>query len=82
MDNNHVRGILISRFPASYENAGGRIAGIPRYDESYINWLKSLIINGSNLTEEEVDMIYQYTQERKCGKFEFEQSAKEWLRGA
>lgn len=77
-----IRGILMDRFAASWRNAGGVITGIPRYDGKYIDWLKTLVIDGTNLTDEEVDKIYKYTQELNCGKYEFEQSAKEFLKGA
>lgn len=72
--------ILMDRFPASWRNAGGRISGIPRYDGKYIDWLKTLVVNGEPLTEEEVDEIYRYTQELNCGKLELEISAKEFLK--
>lgn len=70
------------RYIASYVNAGGTITGIYRYDSDFIHWLKQLVINGRNLTEEEVSDIYALAQIMQTGKLELESNAKEFLKGA
>ena len=81
-ENKIINGIHASRYAASYENAGGKITGLPRYDRDFIEWLKTLFINDRKLTEEEIDYIYRYAQTRRNGKLELQENAKEFLKGA
>ena len=66
-----VRGIPITRFVASWY-VGGGIQSIHLVRK----WLKTLIIDGEHLTDEEVDTIAECTVN---GKLELESSAKNFL---
>ena len=77
-----VNGIHATRYVASWVNAGGKVTGIPRYDQKFMNWLKQLIINGRSLTEKELSDIYEVAQMLHNGKLELQENAKEFLKGA
>ncbi len=66
-----VRGIPITRFVASWYIGGGN-----RSIHLVRKWLKTLIIDGEHLTDEEVETIAQCTVN---GKLELESSVKRFL---
>jgi hypothetical protein len=84
-ENEHIRGIPMSRYVASWANAGGTFkrfrnrenAKHRRTETYFADWLRSLTINGEHLTEEEVRKIDNYATN---GKFEFESLAKKFLK--
>ena len=82
LENPFVNGIRCSKIWKSFENEGGKIYYIPRYDKKFFDWLRQLIVNGRPFTEEEIDIIYRAAQEANSGKFELEQNAKEFLKEA
>lgn len=66
-----VRGIPLTRYVASWYAAGGR------QDRNKVEaWLRSLVINGSHLTEDEVVLVAEATVN---GKFELQESAKRFV---
>lgn len=69
-ENKVIKGIYISRYVASWTNAGGKRKG-------FKNWLRTLVIDGEHLTEEEIYDIYAYATN---GKLELEDSAREYLK--
>lgn len=73
-ENKTIEGIYISRFIASWENAGGNC----RKDfVLFRKWLSSLIINGRHLTENEIlDILFLAGN----GKLELEDSAKAFIK--
>ena len=78
-ENKVYENIYYSRFVASWIKSGGTINYCARkLNQScdFIEWLRSLIINGKNIPEEVVWDIYCYAT---CGKMELEDSAKKWL---
>ena len=66
-----IRGIPVTRYVASWYIGGGI-----RSINSVRKWLKSLMIDGEHLTDEEVETIAQCTVN---GKLELEVSAKRFL---
>jgi hypothetical protein len=80
-----IKNIHISRYIASwYRSGGGRIYPAyftrdPRYKsgaKTFAGWLKTLVIDGEHLTDEEVQRICSFANN---GKLELEDSAKEYL---
>lgn len=66
-----VRGIPLTRYVASWYAAGGR------QDRHKVEaWLRSLVINGSHLTEEEIELVASATVN---GKLELEELAKQFV---
>lgn len=70
-ENKLIEGIYVSRFVASWHDAGG---GTYR---KFKSWLSSLIINGRKLTQEEINYIAHFAYN---GKLELEESARRFLR--
>ena len=68
-------GIHATRFIMSWVRMGGTF----KYGKDYDNfeaWLKSLKINGGNLSEQDVEHIVHLARN---GKMELEHNAKMWL---
>lgn len=76
--NEMINGIHASRYIVSWVKEGGSLKG-SRRNSKFVEWLKSLTINGRSLTEEEIDKIYFLSSN---GKMELEHIAKEFLKGA
>ena len=73
-ENKIIEGIHISRFIASWEDAGGNC----RKDRNlFREWLETLVINGRHLTDEEIHDIYFIAGN---GKLELEMSAKAFIK--
>ena len=73
-ENKDIEGIYISRFIASWQEAGGNC----RKDYGlFEEWLETLIINGRHLTDEEIHDILFIANN---GKLELELSAKMFLK--
>ena len=79
-ENSIIRGIHISRYIASWINVRVPIErayrGLNRTG-LFIDWLRSLVINGEHLTEDEVWRIYNFASN---GKLELESSAKQFIK--
>lgn len=84
-ENEKIKNIHISRYIASwYRSGGGRIYPAyftrdPRYKsgaKTFADWLKTLVIDGEHLTDEEVQRICSFADN---GKLELEDSAKAYL---
>ena len=73
-ENKLIRDIHCSRYVASYVKAGGSLSS--REAWRFKGWLKSLVINGENLSDDEVRFIYNYGTN---GKLELEEHAKRFL---
>lgn len=69
-ENKIIDGIHASRYVASYTHKVGKINFL------FKDWLRQLVINGRNLTEEEIRYIYNYATN---GKLELEDNAVVWL---
>ena len=70
-ENDLVKGIHKSRYIASWCNVGG---SLKRGDAwRFQDWLRSLVIDGEHLTEDEVMSIYNYATN---GKLELESNAR------
>ena len=69
-ENRIIEGIYISRFVASWVNEGGKL------NSKFKEWLKTLVINGRKLTDEEIQDIYNFGTN---GKLELESSAAKFL---
>lgn len=63
-----INGIPLTRYIASWYIAGGK-----RNIHAIREWLRTLVINGRNLTEDEVQLIADCTV---SGKLELEESVK------
>lgn len=74
-ENKIIEGIHVSRFAVSWAREGGQLSsrGAWRFKE----WLRTLVINGRKLTDEEVNYIYNFGTN---GKMELEHSAYEYLK--
>jgi hypothetical protein len=73
-ENQIIEGIYASRFIASWQKAGGNC----RKDRDlFEEWLRSLVINGRNLTDREIHGICFLASN---GKLELETWAKKFLR--
>lgn len=70
-ENSKIKGIHISRYIASWANTGFPINSL------FGDWLETLEIDGERLTEDEIDRIWNFA---KCGKCEFQLSAKVYQR--
>ena len=78
-ENSIIRGIHISRYIASWMIAGGtfkRHRGQPTSSCAFLRWLRSLVIDGEQLTEDEVRTIYNFAHN---GKLELQESAKRFI---
>lgn len=76
-ENKIIRGIHISRYVASWVKSGGTLACRGKNDAvDFRRWLKSLIIDGERLTDEEVRQVYNYATN---GKLELEEDAKRFI---
>ena len=84
-ENKLIKGIRASRYVASWYNSKGtnrrylnEVDSNKRRIESYFaDWLRTIIINGEHLTEDEVRYIDNYATN---GKMELEHSAEEFIR--
>lgn len=65
-----INGIPVTRYVASWYIAGGR----PNI-HAVRDWLRSLVINGRNLTDDEVELIAECTVN---GKLELQELAKKF----
>ena len=70
-ENKTIEGIHISRFLASWINAGGR-----NFDGVFVVWLMKLRINGRKLTDDEIRDIQNFGRN---GKLELEEDAELFL---
>ncbi len=68
-DNRTIRNIHKSRYVASWMKAGGNFF---HGGELFKKWLRQLVIDGENLTEEEIKEIYQFATN---GKLELQMNA-------
>lgn len=75
-ENSLVNGIHASRYIVSWVKSGGSLIG-SRRNSKFVEWLKSLTINGRSLTEEEIDRIYHLSSN---GKMELECLAEKFLK--
>ena len=75
-ENSLVNGIHASRYIVSWVKSGGSLKG-SRRNSKFVEWLKSLTINGRSLTEEEIDQIYHLSSN---GKLELECLAEKFLK--
>ena len=73
-ENNLIKNIHKSRYIASWCNIGGSLEGKWRWQ--FRDWLRSLVIDGEHLTEDEVMSIYYYATN---GKMELESNARLFL---
>lgn len=77
-----INGLEVSRIMGSWLRSGGTLTGSYRKDHKFVDWLKSLTINGRHFSEEEIQAIYHCVMGFIDGKLELEVSAKEFLKGA
>lgn len=83
-ENELINDIHISRYLASWLNAGGVIKEKAVLDTdvrvdrhpTFRKWLKSLVINGRHLTDDEVRHIVNFST---CGKLELEDHARNFM---
>lgn len=78
-ENKLIKGIYISRYIASWIKSGGQIGYAARrlgQTNSFMNWLRTLVIDGEHLTEEEIWRIYNFAMN---GKLELEDSAEKFI---
>lgn len=73
-ENKLIKDIHCSRYVASYVRSGGSLSS--REAWRFKGWLKSLVINGENLSDDEVRYIYNYGTN---GKLELEENAARFL---
>lgn len=76
-ENELINNIHKSRYIASWTKSGGTLDRKGRW--LFKEWLRSLVINGRNLTEEEIRQIYNYADN---GKMELETWAERFLKEA
>lgn len=82
--NELINGIHISRYIASWINAGGVLKTRPEFRKdmridrypTFRRWLGQLVINGRKLTDEEIRHIVNFAT---CGKLELESNAKNFI---
>lgn len=72
-ENKLYEGIHYSRFIVSYAKEGGDLGKRRKFEE----WLRTLVINGKHIPEEVIDEISFIASN---GKFELENSAREFLK--
>ena len=76
-ENRLILGVHMSRYIASWILAGG---SLDRHGIFMMcKWLKTLTVNGEHLTDEDIHDIRRFAE---SGKLEFQNSAKEFLKGA
>lgn len=83
-ENKIIRGIHVSRYIASWYNVGGTEkryvnktdSSKRRIENVFSDWLRTLVIDGEHLTEDEVRYIDAY---RQNGKLELETLAKRFI---
>lgn len=71
LENMKVNGIHMSRYIASWMNAGGEFIGTWE-DSSFSRWLRTVGVDD----EQDVHDIFEMAT---CGKFELEQSARRYM---
>lgn len=69
-ENRLIRGIHKSRYCASWMRAVG-----VKFNRGFKEWLKTLVIDGEHLTEDEIQEIWLFATN---GKLELQESAKAW----
>ena len=69
-ENKKFEGIYYSRFVASWVNTNGKI-----YRDEFMEWLKTITVNGKHLPEE---VIYEITEMGTNGKLELEIQARQF----
>jgi len=74
-ENKIIRGIHISRFIMSWIRSGG-VFGIRDGYGEFHKWLKTLVINGTILSDDEITDIMMIARN---GKLELEVSAKKFI---
>lgn len=67
--------IHVTRFIMSWVKMGGTLRTGMDY-ENFEGWLRTLVVDGKNLSENDVNHILELA---RCGKMEFEYSAKSYL---
>ena len=75
-----INGLEVSIIIGSWLRSGGTLTGSYRKDQKFVEWLKSLTINGRNFTEEEIQAIYHCVMGFTDGKLELEVSAEAFLK--
>lgn len=70
--NEKIRGVHVSRYIMSWVRSGGQLSSIGEGYDNFSDWLKTL-----DLSENERDCILDLA---KCGKMEFEVSAKSFIK--
>ena len=73
LENKRIKGVHISRYLASYISNTGMFR-LYQFEE----WLRTLVLNGERLTDEEIGEIKEFAA---LGKMEFEYAAKEFAKG-
>lgn len=73
--NNTECGIHVTRFIASWVRKGGTLRYGDDY-EKFESWLRTLIVDGNHLSDQDVNHILDLA---KCGKMELEYSAKKFI---
>lgn len=84
-ENKIFHGWHVSIYIWSWLNSGGKFndikwdydAGI--YRGNFADWLRSLVIHGEHLTEDEIEYIIGYKHDAHAGRIELEHSAEEFL---
>lgn len=69
-------GIPATRFIVSWLKVGGALKLGKDYDD-FEEWLKTLIIDDKNLSDEDV---YHILELARCGKMEFQNSARRFIK--
>ena len=83
-ENKLIKGIHASRYIASWVKSNGTMKrylnednpSLRRLESYFADWLRSLVINGEHLTEDEVRYIDHFARN---GKIELESSAKHYM---
>lgn len=84
-ENKIFHGRHVSIYIWSWVNAGGKFDDIRwdynsgLYKGKFVEWLRSLVVHGEGLTDEEIDYIIGYRHDAHSGRIEFENSAKDFL---
>jgi len=77
MENKIINGIHATRYIMSWVRSCGELK-LNRKNRKFEDWLRQLVINGRNLTEEEIQDIKDIAQ---SGKMELEMNAKGFWNG-
>ena len=74
-ENKQIMGIHVSRYIASWRNAGG--SNFYHVDSEFDDWLKQLSFDGKRMTDEDRRFIRNFAE---CGKLELEYDAKSFIK--